>query len=104
MNPFQHDKRRSMSPQDYARVFSSTDGHCAGCKRKLGPADRWDADHVIALENGGKDELENLQPLCEWCHKPKTADDHAKAGHSRRAYTKHVVPSEHRRSKSWGRR
>lgn len=103
-NPFHHERRRRLTGMDYARVFASTDGHCACCKRKLRPGDGWAADHISALENGGKDEIENLQPLCSGCHVLKTADDHAAAGHARRAYVKHNVPAEYRRSRAWGRR
>lgn len=103
MNPFNHHSRRRLTGMDYARIFASTDGHCAICERKLGPADKWDADHAIALENGGMDEIENMRPVCEWCHVRKTANDHAMAGHARRAYTKHNVPAEFRRSRAWGR-
>ncbi len=103
-NPFVHEPRRRLTAQEMAQVFAACDGHCKGtCGRKLGPRDKWDADHIIALENGGTNDLSNFQVLCEWCHKPKTADDHAKAGHARRSYTKHNVPSEYRRSRSWRR-
>lgn len=30
-------------------------------------------DHVIELDAGGADSIENLQPLCHECHKTKTA-------------------------------
>lgn len=103
-NPFSHEKRRRLTGMDYARVFASTDGHCSCCKRKLGPADKWEADHIIALCNGGTNDLSNYRPVCEWCHGQKTAEDLDKLGHSRRAFTRHVVPAEHRRSRAWGRR
>lgn len=31
-----------------------------------------DVDHIIAKRAGGKDSLENLQPLCGACHRRKT--------------------------------
>lgn len=104
-NPFEHEKRRRLTGQELAEIFARCNGHCKGqCKRKLRPADKWDADHITALENGGTNDIENFQVLCEMCHSAKTRNDHAKAGHARRTYTKHNVPSEHRRSRSWGRR
>ncbi len=32
-----------------------------------------DIDHIIELDAGGSDSIENLQPLCHDCHKIKTA-------------------------------
>ena len=32
-------------------------------------------DHIIALVNGGSDDDGNKQPLCDECHKVKTAAD-----------------------------
>ena len=34
----------------------------------------WDADHIRAVvEGGGECGLENMQTLCLWCHRAKTA-------------------------------
>lgn len=97
---FQHAKRGAMTEQRALRIFQMRGGRCAGpCERKLGPNDDWHVDHVIALENGGSDDDANLQILCEWCHKPKTADDHEQAGHGRRMAVKHSVPKRFKRSK-----
>ncbi len=30
-------------------------------------------DHIIELDNGGSNDLDNLQPLCRSCHKAKTS-------------------------------
>jgi len=100
---FTHATRRSMTPLRALRIFEASGGHCASCKRKLGPQDDWDVDHVIALENGGTDEDANLQILCEWCHKPKTADDHGQAAKGKRMAAKHQVPRRFKKSKGWGR-
>ena len=104
MNPFEHVKRRIFAPQERARVFADRDGKCHRCKRKLGPGDKWILEHLIALENGGTNEADNLEVTCSWCEPEKTAEDHSRAGHARRSYTNHNVPSEFRRSRSWGRR
>lgn len=101
MSPFVHAKRGSMSPQRIARIFAAAGGKCHLCGRKLGPADDYDIDHVIALENGGTDDDENLRPACSWCHVEKTGSDHEQAGHGRRVYTKHVVPKRFRKSRAW---
>lgn len=102
-NPFQHEPR-NMTPQRRAKLFALGGGKCACCTRKLGPADDWDIDHRIALANGGTDDDENMQVLCGWCHGAKTSEDVSEHARGRRAYTRHVVPSKLRRSKSWGKR
>lgn len=100
-NPFDHHNRGSMTAQRLARVFASGNGQCHVCGRKLYPGDKWQADHVHALERGGTDEDDNLRPICDGCHIIKTKDDHAEAGHMRRSYTKHVVPGGHRKGRGW---
>lgn len=104
MNPFEHVQRKRFTPQERAEVFAMRMGRCHRCKRRLGPRDSWTLEHVIALENGGNNDLENLDVTCDWCEPEKTAEDHKRAGKARRAYSKHVVPGEFRRSRSWGRR
>jgi len=99
VNAFVHDKRGSMTEQRIARIFAANNGHCHVCKRKLYPADDYEIDHIIALENGGTDDDANLAPCCEGCHILKTAGDHSTAGYSRRVYTKHVVPKSKRKPK-----
>lgn len=100
-NPFDHHRRGSVTPQRRARIFAAADGKCHVCTRTIGPADYWEVEHVTALERGGTDEDGNLAPVCEWCHKPKTADDHAESGRMRRSYTRHVVPREYRKGRGW---
>src|SRR4051794_25387039 len=89
---FTHASRRSMTPLRALKLFEECGGQCAACKRKLGPQDDWDVDHIIALENGGTDEDANCQILCDWCHKPKTADDHALSSKGKRMAAKRSVP------------
>jgi hypothetical protein len=96
---FVHARRGSMTPQRRARIFQAHDGRCHKCKRKLGPADDWDCDHVLALENGGTDDDTNLAPICDWCHVEKTADDHEQGWKGKRIATKHTVPSRFKRSR-----
>lgn len=37
-----------------------------------------DVDHVIELDAGGEDTIDNLQPLCNACHKAKTSSYNSK--------------------------
>lgn len=101
---FTHAHRGSMTPQRALRVFQAHGGRCYRCQRKLGPADDYAIDHVIALENGGSDDDANLALICDWCHDTeKTPEDHALAGHGRRMAAKHQVPKRFKRTKGWGR-
>ena len=34
----------------------------------------WDLDHIVAVVDGGNDELSNLRTLCTPCHKGATAE------------------------------
>lgn len=71
-------------PRVRLRVFERAAGRCQCCTRKIGPSDSWEADHKVALINGGANREGNLQCLCEWCHKPKTAEDVAEKARSAR--------------------
>jgi len=106
MNAFVHEKRKDLNDRERAELFALANGHCQMCTRKIPVGDDWDADHIIALENGGTNAFpDNWQVLCSWCHDgDKTPDDHRRAAKSKRVYIQHVVPARHRRSRSWGRR
>lgn len=47
----------------------------------------WDADHTVALAEGGKNELANLRTLCLTCHKVQTKALAARLAYVRRART-----------------
>jgi len=100
-SPWSHEKRGSMTPQRRARIFTARGGKCYRCERKLRPGDDYDIDHILALENGGTDEDDNLAPICDWCHEVKSGDDHGLAGHGRRMATRHCVPGRFRKGKGW---
>lgn len=45
----------------------------------------WDADHIQALDEGGAGwDLDNVQTLCQPCHKDKTAEQAGRRGKQRR--------------------
>ncbi|MFC3706319.1 HNH endonuclease [Devosia honganensis] len=75
---------QAIPPRVRLRVFERAGGRCQCCGRKLGPGDKWQADHVIALINGGAHSEANLQCLCDWCHKAKTREDVAEKAKSAR--------------------
>jgi 5-methylcytosine-specific restriction protein A len=62
-------------PRVRLRVFEAHKGICHISGRKIGPADQWDLDHVIALCNGGQNRESNLAPALRDKHREKTSND-----------------------------
>lgn len=65
--------RRRLSASARARILDRHAGRCAGCRAKLQGLVEF--DHAHALGMGGKDDEDNLRPLCPECHKAKTKAD-----------------------------
>jgi 5-methylcytosine-specific restriction protein A len=53
---------------------------CAACLRCVAGRHAH-VDHIVPLEQGGTDRLENLQVLCDEDHGRKTRDEQRRAGH-----------------------
>lgn len=104
VTPWHHEPRARLTEQQAVKLFLEHGGCCRECGRKLGPADDWIIEHVVALENGGTNETANLGITCTWCKPKKDAKDHAEAGHSRRQVTKHLLPRSMRTKKPWPKR
>ena len=88
----------AVPPRVRVRVFERAAGKCAGCTRKLTARDKWQADHVLAVINGGANRERNLQLLCSWCHKLKTAEDVAEKALVYRKKSKHLGADRKRSS------
>lgn len=56
------------------RVFEKYDGKCYRSGRKNRAGDAWQADHIIALTNGGENRENNLAPILTEPHKEKRED------------------------------
>lgn len=68
----------AMPPENVQlRILQRYSACCAGCQRKLMMGERWDLDHVIAIEDGGVNAEGNLQPLCAPCHGVKTGAENS---------------------------
>lgn len=66
-------------------------GHqCQLCTRPLPPGEPAEFDHIVALINGGENKESNIQVLCRWCHKPKTAADVALKSKVYRVRSRHL--------------
>lgn len=57
------------------RVFEKYHGICYRSGAKIGPGDKWDCDHIIALANGGRHAEDNLAPILTVPHREKTKED-----------------------------
>jgi 5-methylcytosine-specific restriction endonuclease McrA len=57
-------KRESLRAQAF-RMYGKTCNYCGDVGNEV--------DHVIELASGGEDSIENLQVLCNQCHKVKTS-------------------------------
>jgi 5-methylcytosine-specific restriction protein A len=52
---------------------------CRSCSKVTSGKDAH-VDHIRPLEEGGRDDLANLQTLCAACHGRKTADEQRRRG------------------------
>lgn len=92
-NAFKTSKRKVLTPQQRAKLFLEKKGVCFSCKRRLGPKDKWIAEHLLALENGGTNDWANLDVCCSDCFAKKNAKDDAIAAKTRSVATKHFLHS-----------
>lgn len=65
--------RKPLSPSRREKFRILKNGICNECGDNVGNS--FDIDHLIPLENGGKDDESNFQLLCKPCHKLKTKAD-----------------------------
>lgn len=63
-------------PRIRQKVFDRAGGVCHWCKLAIKvPVETWQADHVVALINGGEHRDTNLAPIHGHCHVAKTGAD-----------------------------
>ncbi len=67
-------KRHSFSEFEKQSICSAHNYKCSNCKIDLVERE-FDIDHRIPIASGGKNSIENLQPLCKNCHKKKSANE-----------------------------
>lgn len=70
----QTSNRKLFSEFEKQSIASAHDYKCSNCKTNLVERE-FDIDHKIPIAQGGKNSIENLQPLCKTCHKFKTANE-----------------------------
>jgi 5-methylcytosine-specific restriction protein A len=84
--------RRYIGPRERLAIFTAGGGVCYLCGGKIdGVSERWDVEHVIALELGGDETKgsDNLKPAHASCHKPKTAQDAGLIAKAKRREARH---------------
>ena len=86
-------------PRVRIRVFEQSRGCCYICGRRIGVGEYWQADHVIALCNGGANREANLKAACRNCCYKKTAEDSAEKSEIARIAKKHILPKP---KSTWG--
>jgi len=77
-------------PRVRLRVFEAYGGICYLSKRKIRAGDKWEAEHILALSNGGENRERNLAPALVEPHKIKTAKDKAIKAKTDRTRKKHL--------------
>lgn len=81
-------------PRVRLRIFDAHEGRCHLCSAKINPGTYWQADHVIALCNGGRNSEDNLAPACRNCCYGKTAEDVAEKSKVAKIRKKHILPKQ----------
>lgn len=69
-----HDDQ-AIPPRVKLRIFERDSGACHICKQPIKVGETWDADHIIALANGGRHAEANLAPAHKHCHVAKSVID-----------------------------
>lgn len=83
--------KRNMTPKRRAAIFLAHGGLCHLCGGKImAPQEKWEVEHIIALEISGDDSDGNLAPAHVKCHKAKTRQDAAVIAKCRRVREKHT--------------
>jgi 5-methylcytosine-specific restriction enzyme A len=77
-------------PRVRLRVFERHNGICHLSGRRIRAGEQWDADHVVALVNGGEHRESNLAPALRDKHREKTAADVAEKATVYRVRAKHL--------------
>lgn len=88
----------AIPPRVRLRVFEAHRGTCYLSGRKIGPADKWEVEHIQALSLGGENRESNLAPALARAHKKKTADDVKQKAKNERIRKKHLGISKPKRS------
>ena len=59
--------RRPFTKIEREHVYNKCNGHCAYCGCEL-PFEKMQVDHIISVEHGGTNDMDNLLPACRSCN------------------------------------
>lgn len=77
-----------------ACLVLAENGFNTGSYNWPGVGSLWDADHIESLDEGGSWEMLNVQTLCHFCHKKKTAEQAGRKGKQRRLIGKKYIQTQ----------
>lgn len=85
-------KRRSVTTAMKVRIFDAAKGICHICGLPIDATrgEKWQAEHVIPLWNGGKDDESNMRPAHVDCHAGKTKEEAPVRAKGTRQRAKHI--------------
>lgn len=66
-------------------IWTLADGACEMCRQTLEFESKWQIDHRVPVQDGGKTVISNLRPLCIPCHNVKSAPEKARSAERRHA-------------------
>lgn len=64
-------RKATHTDEEWDAILATVNGRCPRCRQRAAPLHK---DHIIPLELGGHDGIENLQPLCQHCNVSKGDD------------------------------
>lgn len=73
-NPYRRNYKDPQYAKNRQHRFERAHGKCEGCGITLQPAE-WECDHLVALRDGGTNDITNLRVLCKPCHQRKTRSE-----------------------------
>lgn len=71
----QHTRIRGRTLQRLRALVLSANPLCVRCEKAGRVTLATEVDHVLALVNGGSNDMDNMQGLCQACHVDKTIED-----------------------------
>lgn len=77
-------------PRVLLRIFDRAHGKCHISGKKIEPGDKWEAEHVKRLEDGGENRENNLAPALVKFHKQKSKEERERAAKADAAKKRHL--------------
>lgn len=91
-NALVHVKRKPLTKRQRLAMFLAHGGKCCICKGQIdGVRERWIDEHILALELGGDNAMDNRGPAHERCAKEKTKKDHSQGAKGKRQAANHLA-------------